>query len=168
MTIIDTQRTNINQIKQIDLEALYLICGNAELMKYVGDGRPLSKKQTQKWIDVSILNYKLQGFGMYGVFSKDSDILIGYCGLVRSSDINNYELIYALDKQYWGKGLATEIANAVVKYGFEKLKLKTIFASIDPANKVSKIILLKIGFLEKFRKQDEFGLETIYFNLDQT
>ena len=58
MTIIDTQRTYINQIKQIDLEALYLICGNAELMQYVGDGRPLSKKQTQKWIDVSILNYK--------------------------------------------------------------------------------------------------------------
>jgi ribosomal-protein-alanine N-acetyltransferase len=167
MTIIETERTYINQIKQIDLEALYSICGNAELMKYVGDGKPLSKEQTQKWIEVSILNYKLKGFGMYGVFSKDNDTLIGYCGLILSSDINDYELIYALDKQYWGKGLATEIANAVVKYGFEKLKLKTIFASIDPANKVSEKILLKIGFLEKFRREDQFGLETIYFNLNQ-
>lgn len=87
--------------------------------------------------------------------------------MILSSDINDYELIYALDKQYWGKGLATEIANAVVKYGFEKLKIKTFFASIDPANKVSKKILLKIGFLEKFRREDEFGLQTIYFNIDQ-
>ncbi len=126
MTIIETERTYINQIKPIDLEALYSICGNAELMKYVGDGKPLSKEQTQKWIDVSILNYKLKGFGMYGVFPKDNDTLIGYCGLIFSSDINDNELIYALDKQYWGKGLATEIANAVVKYGFEKLKIKTI------------------------------------------
>ena len=44
MTIIETPRLLIREIAQNDLEDLYTICGDAELMRFVGDGKPLSKE----------------------------------------------------------------------------------------------------------------------------
>lgn len=45
---------------------------------------------------MTINNYATKGFGMYGVMDKETDAFIGYCGLVFSADVNDYELIYAL------------------------------------------------------------------------
>jgi ribosomal-protein-alanine N-acetyltransferase len=165
MIVFKTDRLIIRQIEQGDLNNLHAICGNSELMKYVGDGNPLSKEQTQKWIDVTILNYKTKGYGMFAVIHKADMQFIGYCGLVHSNDVNDNELIYALLKNYWGLGLATELATKLINFGFEHFKVQKIYASTDPENEASKHILIKIGFAKIFSKQDEHGLETIYFML---
>jgi RimJ/RimL family protein N-acetyltransferase len=94
MIVIETKRLLIRKITQTDLDDLYGICSDSELMKFVGDGNPLSKQQTQKWIDVTLSNYASKGFGMYGVIDKETGAFIGYCGLVFSTDVNDYELIY--------------------------------------------------------------------------
>ncbi|WP_114789092.1 GNAT family N-acetyltransferase [Niabella yanshanensis] len=161
--IIETNRVLIRKVTHNDLEALYTICGDPRLMRFVGDGKPLSMKQTQKWIDVTINNYASKGFGMYGVVDRETGAFIGYCGLVFSADVKDNELIYALVPAYWGKGLATEIARHLVDFGFSSLNLEHIYASIDPENKASERILLKVGFNRVFRKNDEFGLETVYY-----
>ena len=165
MIVIETKRLLIRKITQTDLDDLYSICSDAELMKFVGDGKPLSKQQTQKWIDVTLSNYASKGFGMYGVIDKEIDTFIGYCGLVFSSDVNDNELIYALSKEYWGRGLATELAKLMVEFGFSTLHVDCIYASIDPENKASEKILSKVGFTEVFRRNDEHGLETVYYLL---
>ncbi len=165
VTIIETARMLIREITQNDMEDLYTICGDVELMKFVGDGKPLSMEQTQNWIDVTIKNYSARGFGMYGVIDREANAFIGYCGLVFSADINDYELIYAIVQSYWGRGFATEIAKHLIGFGFSALHLEHIYASIDPENKASEKILLKVGFKEVLRKNDEFGLETIYYLL---
>lgn len=164
MTVIETDRLLIRQIEQNDLEDLYAICGNEELMQFTGDGI-LSKELTQKWIEVTLYNYKTKGFGMYAVCDKSNHQFIGYCGLIYSKYINDNELIYALDKDFWGQGLATEMAFAMVQYGFTALKLEMIFASINPGNLASERILAKVGFKEAFRKKDEAGLDTIYYEI---
>lgn len=165
MIIIETKRLIIREIAQNDLDGLYRICSDPELMKFVGDGNPLSKQQTQKWVDVTLSNYASKGFGMYGVIDKETGTFIGYCGLVFSTDVNDNELIYALSKAYWGRGLATEIAKCLVEFGFSNLHMDRIYASIDPENTASEKILSKLGFVEVFRKNDEYGLETIYYEL---
>ncbi len=165
MNIIETRKLIIRKVSQNDLDDLYSICSDSELMKFVGDGNPLSKQQTQKWIDVTLSNYASKGFGMYGVIDKEAGAFIGYCGLVFSTDINDYELIYALSKGYWGRGLATEVAKHLVEFAFSVLDMGHIYASIDPENKASERILSKLGFAEVFRKNDEYGLETIYYLL---
>lgn len=165
MIVIDTPRLVIRQVTQDDFKELYAICSDPETMKFVGDGKPLTAEQTQRWIDVTLNNYQVKGFGMYGVIEKKNGVFIGYGGLVFSTDVNDNELIYALDKAYWGQGLATEIAYHIVESGFNSLQLKVIYASIDPDNKASENILSKIGFKEFCRKNDEYGLETIYYEI---
>ncbi|WP_212006523.1 GNAT family N-acetyltransferase [Chitinophaga sp. HK235] len=165
--IFETERLLIREVEVTDFDNLFAICSNEELMQFVGDGI-LSKELTQKWIAISIENYDSKGFGMSAVIHKSNNRFIGYCGIVFSKAINDYELIYAIEKEYWGKGLATEVAAKMVQYGFEKLKFKTIYASIDPANIASKKILLKIGFKEIYTKHDEAGYPTIYYSSSGT
>lgn len=163
--IIETKRLLIRKITRQDFEEFDLICSDPETMRFVGDGKPLSKEQTQRWIDVTLKNYEVKGFGVYAVIYKETGALIGYSGLVFSNQINDYELIYTLSKANWGKGLATEIANHMIDFGFNSLHMKSIYASIDPHNKASENILLKIGFKEICRMDDEYGLESIYYQI---
>jgi ribosomal-protein-alanine N-acetyltransferase len=50
-----------------------------------------------------------------------------------------------LDKNFWGQGLATEAARAILKYGFEKLHLSRLICLIDPNNLASRNVAEKIG-----------------------
>lgn len=165
MTVIITPRLVIREITENDFQALYRICSDPEIMKFVGDGKPLTEEQTQRWIAVTLTNYDTKGFGMYVIIEKRTGVFVGYAGLVFSADVNNNELIYALDKVYWGRGLATEIAYHMVEFGFNVLQLTRIYASIDPENKASQKILAKIGFEEFCKKNDEYGFATIYYQL---
>jgi ribosomal-protein-alanine N-acetyltransferase len=61
---------------------------------------------------------------------------------------------YVFSKSVWGKGYATETAAALVKFGFENLKLHSVFATCDPQNFVSAKVLGKVemqkeGFLRQ-------------------
>ena len=53
---------------------------------------------------------------------------------------------------YWGKGLASEAIQAVMKYAFTKLKAKALFAGHNPKNTASKRLLLKAGFNYTFNQ----------------
>lgn len=163
--ILESERLLIRKITQQDFNELDFICSNPEIMKFVGDGKPLSKENTQRWIDVTLKNYKEKGFGVFAVIDKNTGAFIGYSGLVFSEQVKDYELIYALSKAFWGQGLATEIANQMVAFGFDTLQMKCIYASIDPKNKASQSILLKVGFTELCKMNDEFGLESIYYQI---
>lgn len=163
--IIETERLLIRKISQQDFKEFDILCSDPEIMKFVGDGKPLSQEQTQRWINVTINNYKEKGFGVFGVIDKITGVLIGYCGLVFSEPVKDYELIYALSKSWWGQGLATKIAKEMVAFGFNSLLMKCIYASIDPENIASQKILLKIGFKEIGTMNDEYGLESIYYEI---
>lgn len=165
--IFETPRLVIRRLKADDLMDLYAICSDREIMKYVGDGEPLTLDQVNKWLLVTETNYNTKGFGNYAVVCKSSDLLIGYCGLVYSRQIEKTELIYAFDKQHWHLGLATEASKGMVAFGLDSLQLGEIYASIDPENYSSEKILKKIGFSYVFSRKDEFGYPTQYYKISQ-
>lgn len=70
-------------------------------------------------------------------------------GSVSLSDINQKhkaELGYWLSKKYRNKGIMTQAVKLVSRYGFDKLKLKRIYASVYPKNTASKKVLEKNGY----------------------
>jgi RimJ/RimL family protein N-acetyltransferase len=71
--------------------------------------------------------------------------LCGGIGLHPETQHNRAELGYWLGVPYWGRGYATEAATAVVRYGFEQLKLNRIFATCFMHNPASGHVLRKIG-----------------------
>ena len=163
MEILETDRLFIRGLRADDLDELYEVCGDPELMRHVGDGRPLTREQTRQWIEKSQDNYRRHGFGCAAVVAKDGSRFAGYCGLVYGPGGADMEIIYALKKQYWGAGLASEAAAAMIEYGFGKCRLKRIVATIDPANRASVRIAEKLGMTHREDRLDEHGLpEAVY------
>jgi ribosomal-protein-alanine N-acetyltransferase len=59
------------------------------------------------------------GFCRWAVIEKSSGKIIGSCWFARRK-MNDVELGYLFAREVWGKGFATEAANACLQYGFEK------------------------------------------------
>ena len=62
----------------------------------------------------------------------------------------------------WGKGYATEIAFALIQYGFDEYKLKRLIALIDPANIASENVAIKIGMHLEKEIGREHGIKRLY------
>jgi ribosomal-protein-alanine N-acetyltransferase len=80
------------------------------------------------------------------VDSASGDV-IGHCGLLEKEidGRNEVEVTYVLAAASWGKGLATEIATALVEYAFADLGLRRVVALIDPGNSASARVAEKAG-----------------------
>jgi ribosomal-protein-alanine N-acetyltransferase len=163
MEILETDRLFIRGLRADDLDEMHEVCGDPDIMRHVGDGRPLSREQTRQWIERSQDNYREHGFGCAAVVAKDGKRFAGYCGLVYGPGGAEVEIIYALKRQYWGVGLASEAARAMLTYGFEKCRLKRIVATIAPDNRASVRIVEKLGMTHRENRLDEHGLpEAVY------
>ena len=168
MIQLETPRLTIRGFETNDLEGLYVTCSDAEVMRFVGDNKPLTLEQCQKWIEVSNANYAHHNYGAMAVIENSSQHMVGYCGLVFGEDTNAPEIIYGFAKHAWGKGYATETAKKMLEHGFQTVKLKQILATADPDNTASlKILEQKLGFRYMHSENDIHGLATAFFKLER-
>jgi ribosomal-protein-alanine N-acetyltransferase len=90
--------------------------------------------------------------GLWATVFKPEDRYIGRCGIYRRMDDNNQvipgeaSLAYYLARPYWGRGLATEAGQALVRYGFDTLGLTRIVAGMNVKNLASIRVAEKLGF----------------------
>lgn len=163
MNVFETERLVVRHLRDDDVDDFAALCGDPVAMRYMGDGQPLTREQTARWIEVSQANYRARGYGCFAVTLKPEDRLIGFCGLVGPPLQERVELIYAFAQPFWGRGLATEVAQAAIVYGFGCHGLERIEATIYPANHASQRVLEKIGMIFQRRETDEHGVDTDFY-----
>lgn len=94
--------------------------------------------------------------------SVDSRFL-GYASLrPRPTKSEQWEIVYVLKREEWGKGFATEIARRLIEFGFEQLNLSEIFATVDDDNFPSIRVLTKVGMKFFEFDYDEQGRYSVY------
>jgi [ribosomal protein S5]-alanine N-acetyltransferase len=163
---IETDRLILREFRQTDLLELAPILADPKVMKFSTNGIN-SIEQVQEKIVGFIACYQNFGFGKWAVILKESDRLLGYCGIaVDQIDGNDEkELGYRLDSKYWGQGLATEAASASIKYGFEQLNLPYVLGVVERANTASARVLEKVGM--RYEKITIFrGVEMDLYRVD--
>ena len=166
MKILETDRLAVRHFRAEDLDGLATIAADPEVMRYVGDGRPVTREQARQWIEKSLLNYGRHGFGSFAVTPKDDDGgLIGYCGLVNPTPEGEAEIIYGFAKTLWGRGLARELAGPLLSFGFGR-GLRRIIATIDPDNLASIRVVEKLGMKLLDRRLDEHGLPELLYAVE--
>jgi RimJ/RimL family protein N-acetyltransferase len=107
------------------------------------------------------------GFGLYAVVHKQNQELIGYCGFFIQSieQQKEVEIGYRLAQKYWGQGLATEAAKAVVEYGHQRFNFQRFVCLIEIENSRSIRVANKLGMtLEK--KIIYHGLDVAMYSLN--
>ena len=168
MKVLETQHLIVRHLRVDDLADLLEVCGDPDVMLYMGDGRPLSREQTEKWIEKSQVNYRQHGFGCFAVVARESHKFVGFCGLVNPSfgKVPEAEIIYALKKEHWGQGLAREVAGAMIEFGFGQCHLQRIVATIAPENSASVRIVERLGLKCQGDRTDEHGLPEVVYAIE--
>jgi [ribosomal protein S5]-alanine N-acetyltransferase len=145
--IATTERLSLRPFHMLDGEAMFHIFGDPEVMRF-GDGVQ-TKRWVQNWLHTCLERYyQTWGFGPYAVVEKQSQQVIGYCGLFFFPDINGQpevEMGYRLARSAWGRGYATEAVSTVRDFAFSTLSMKRLIAIIDPANSASIHVAEKVG-----------------------
>jgi len=144
---IETDRLIIREFHELDLDQLFVILSNEEVMRYSIAGPAKEKNQAKQFLDGSIKYYKTHGFGIYALEEKQNHELIGFVGLLKhgSKEQEKIEILYRLLPQYWGKGLASEGVIALLRYAFDVLKIDKIHAFVEPDNTPSSSLAKKVG-----------------------
>lgn len=166
MQILETSRLKLRYFTIRDKDSLLPILGNSTVMEFSIIGVHNSK-QIRQFIEQRLLSYLELGFGLYAVIHKQQDKLIGYCGFF-VQQVNKHkevEIGYRLAQQYWGQGLATEAARAVLIYGSEKYQFKRFICLIEPANTRSIRVAKKLGMILE-KKIIYHGLDVDMYSLN--
>jgi RimJ/RimL family protein N-acetyltransferase len=161
--VFQTPRLLARRVEPTDAGAMHKVYGDVDAMRWVGDGNPLDLAQCQHWIEVTLRNYATRGYGMFALVSRETGEVVGFCGLVHPGGQLEAEIKYALSRESWGQGLATEAAAALLSFGHSGLGLHRIIATAAPENTASHRVLLKAGMqLGQARQNDDGSLTQLF------
>lgn len=143
--ILETERLYLREMNQSDFTQLSKILQDESTM-YAYNGA-FSNHETQDWLDRQIARYHEYGFGLWAVVLKETEEMIGQCGLTMQSwkDRQVLEIGYLLQKVHWHKGYAIEAAKACKEYAFTKLNADEVFSIIRDTNTASQKVALRNG-----------------------
>jgi RimJ/RimL family protein N-acetyltransferase len=152
---IETERLLLRPLTLADLPWFLRVRAKEEVSRYLGTSTIQTPEFVEERLHAYLECYRLHGFGMAGAVEKASGEFIGWGGLQplefgwhgeRSEKAGKeVEVGYGFDTPHWGKGYATELAAAWLRYGFEELKLPRIIAVASPENKSSWHVMEKLG-----------------------
>ena len=156
MVELETSRLLLREIVESDLPDIHEYGSNPEVCRYTLWG-PNTLEESNNFIENSIKEQLVKprkNIGL-GIILKSENKLVGGCGFTNISS-HKASIGYVLNRNYWGKGIATEAAKALVSFGFTTLKLHRIFALVFPDNIASSNVLVKTGMTLEGRLRDEY------------
>lgn len=143
--ILETERLYLREMSQSDFKSLCKILQDQKTM-YAYEGA-FNDTEVQEWLDKQISPYEKFGFGLWAVILKETDEMIGQCGLSMQpwKDREVLEIGYLFQRQYWHNGYAIEAANACKEYAFEVLDASEVCSIIRDTNTASQNVAIRNG-----------------------
>ncbi len=149
-----------------DLDAYATIFGDPEVARYLGDGKPLDRAAAWRSLALQLGHWALRGYGLWAVEERASGRLVGRVGLLRPEGWPGLELAWALAREAWGKGYATESAGRVLAHAFAEMGVERLISLIYPANARSIRVAERLG--ERLEGRTAlFGSEVLVYGIDR-
>ena len=143
--ILETERLYLREMRPADFAALCKILQDEKAM-YAYEGA-LDDEEVQKWLDRQLSRYQKWGFGLWAVILKETQEMIGQCGLTMQpwKEEEVLEIGYLFQRDFWHQGYAIEAAKACKDYAFEILDVKEVYSIIRDTNTASKRVAIRNG-----------------------
>ncbi|GLB61848.1 GNAT family N-acetyltransferase [Cytobacillus sp. NCCP-133] len=139
---LETERLILRKITLDDAEDMYLYASNEEVTRYVTWETHSSLSDTIEFINTFLPQYDAP----WGIELKENGKFIGTVHFVWwQPEHKSAEIGYVLSKEYWGKGLITEAARAIISFGFDSMNLVRVQARCFLENKGSERVMEKLG-----------------------
>ena len=145
-----TERLTLRSWRPSDRAAFAALNADPEVMRFVGDGAPLTRTESDRLLDAIEAHWYEHGFGLWCAAAReDPDTCLGFVGLAVPSFLPAVlpavEVGWRLARPAWGRGLATEGARAALCHAFGELGLQSVISIIDPTNERSIRVAQKLG-----------------------
>jgi RimJ/RimL family protein N-acetyltransferase len=142
-----TERLLLRRWQESDRLPLRAMNADPRVMEYLPS--LLSPQASDASYDRVQTHFERHGFGRFAVELIGNASFIGYIGLSVPAFQAHFtpavEIGWRLAFEHWGKGLATEGAQAALRDGFERMGLREIVSFTVPANLRSRRVMEKLG-----------------------
>lgn len=144
---LKTKRIGFSRWREDDIDLARSLWGDEKVTRFICAAGTFTEEEILQRLDLEIENGRRYGVQYWPIFYLKNEAFIGCCGLrPHNSEEKAYEIGFHLKEAYWGKGLATEGANAVMEHAKNVLHTDSLFAGHHPNNAGSKRVLEKLGF----------------------
>ena len=141
---IETERLILRRLNDADAPALFQTVGDPEVMRY---WRVTDKTEDDALNRIQKMekHWEMHGFGDLAVVEKETDELIGFCGVHHIDFMAEVNIGYAFKKVKWRQGFGYESGKAALAFGFHDMELDFITAVIEKPNIASRNLAQKLS-----------------------
>lgn len=125
------------------------------MSRWMGDGPSTEAEDRALFWRVFTKVYDQNAYDVWAV--RENGLLIGHAEIKPTEVSGGHELIYVLSPSVWRRGMGTELAAAVIGYGFDRLGLAEVHATVAAPNAASLAVLRKLGFIHVRDKPNDGG-----------
>ncbi len=145
MEVLQTDRLRVRTLSDKDHDDFFLLQGNPDVMRFI---RPIkTRAESDAALNDMLAAGEPEEGGRWMVEDKETGAFVGTLAIIPLPyDVTKIQLGYALLPAYWGKGYATELARAGLRYFWEHTQRNEIYAVTETPNIASQQVLLKTGF----------------------
>ncbi|MGA9343232.1 MAG: GNAT family N-acetyltransferase [Rhodanobacteraceae bacterium] len=140
-----TERLRLRRFVPADVETVVRLNADPRVMQYISG--PKTREESERMFADRVLGYydEHPGLGVWATLERASGECIGLHLLNHIQGESIIQLGYVLFPQFWGRGYATEMGIAILRYGFVELGLPRVAGITDLPNTASQRVLEKCG-----------------------
>ena len=154
---LETDRLILRAFRADDIDAYAAMVAHPDVAPFITtDGKPMDRVQAWRHMATAAGHWFLRGFGIWALEDKNTGTFVGRAGLYYPDTWPGREIGYALAREHWGKGYATEACSAARDHAFEVLGWDEVISIINPKNTKSIAVAERIGetFKETWQLKD--------------
>jgi ribosomal-protein-alanine N-acetyltransferase len=145
--ILTTPRLILRTATEPDIKVMWeRVLGDSDVMRYVFQGVPMTLERAGE-VMRKFFTFGDTLTGIAILTEKSTAEIIGFAGLFPCAALgaDDFEIGFVLARQAWGRGIAKEIGEAQLAFGFEQLNCGRLLGLADPQNGPSIHALKKLG-----------------------
>ena len=163
---LETERLLMRWFREDDFDQLCHISANPEVMRFLGDGKPMTAMEAWRQMATFMGHWYFRGYGIWAVEEKLTGKLVGRIGFMNPAGWPGFELGWTLGREYWGQGFATEGARRALEYAFTEMDRDHVISLIAPENVASIRVAERLG--EKVEGQTQVtGKDVLIYGIDR-
>jgi len=147
IVILTTPRLILRTATEPDIPLMHQrVLGDSEVMRYVFRGGPMTAQRAEQ-VMRKFFTFGDSLTGIAVLADRPTGDLLGFAGLFpcEALGVEDLEIGFVLARQAWGRGIASEIGEAQLAFGFERLNCRRLLGLVDPRNRPSIHVLEKLG-----------------------
>ncbi len=146
---LDTDRLILRRFTEHDVDNLYDLDSDPNVVRYTSGGPATPRDVIAREYIPAYLGYyeRFAGYGFWAAIEKSTGAFLGWFHLrpLGETSVDEPELGYRLKRSAWGKGYATEGAQALVDTGFAELGARRVVAFTYGEHVASRRVMEKVG-----------------------